>query len=76
MYSSHGIWYSTVRTVCWSGAWITSAGTYCGVMKHVGKAVRDYGVARNSTPIVCLGIAPWGQVQNREALINQKVPLN
>ena len=55
------------------GAWISSAGTYCGVMKHVGKAVRDYGVARNSTPIVCLGIAPWGQINNRAALLNQPV---
>ena len=58
------------------GAWVVTGGNYAGVMKHVGKAVRDYGVDRNSAPVVCIGIAPWGMVANRTALINPQVPFS
>ena len=52
-----------------AGAWIITGGNYCGVMKHVGKAVRDYGVDSNVPPVTLIGIAPWGKVNNRDALI-------
>lgn len=66
---------SIIIPLC-EGAWITTGGNYCGVMKHVGKAVRDYGVDSNVQPVVLIGIAPWGKVSNRAALINPPVCSN
>ncbi|KAK3605983.1 hypothetical protein CHS0354_019662 [Potamilus streckersoni] len=52
-----------------TGAWIISGGTNTGVMKHVGKAIKDHGLtATNQKPVVAIGIAPWGVIQNRNAL--------
>ena len=56
-----------------TGAWITTSGTYCGIMKHVGKAIRDYRMDTNSQPVVVIGIVPWGKVNNRQALLNSEV---
>ena len=57
------------------GAWIITGGMHAGVMKHVGEAVRDYTVAHgNKSKVVALGIAPWGCVNNRDALISDKGP--
>ena len=50
-----------------TGAWIVTGGTNAGVMKHVGEAVRDYGLTADGR-VICIGIAPWGCVQNREEL--------
>ena len=52
---------------CLAGAWIVTGGTNAGVMKHVGEAVRDYGLTADGR-VTCIGIAPWGCVQNREEL--------
>lgn len=55
-----------------TGAWIITGGTNTGVMKHVGEAVRDYGLtSASSTPVVAIGIATWGVVQNRHDLISK-----
>lgn len=43
-------------------------------MKHVGEAVKDFGLASISqNPVVAIGIAPWGCIQNKEQLINDDV---
>ena len=61
-----------------TGAWIVTGGMNAGVMKHVGEAIRDSAIARgaNKNPIVAIGIATWGCVNNREALVNPKVRLH
>ncbi|KAL4228805.1 Transient receptor putative cation channel subfamily M member 2 [Mactra antiquata] len=54
-----------------TGAWIVTGGTHAGVMKHVGEAVKDYGIASTSkNPIIAIGIAPWGCIQNKDSLVN------
>ncbi|XP_061167153.1 transient receptor potential cation channel subfamily M member-like 2 [Saccostrea echinata] len=54
-----------------TGAWIITGGTNAGVMKHVGEAVRDYGLVSASTnPIIVIGVATWGCIQNKEDLID------
>ncbi|KAL3836664.1 hypothetical protein ACJMK2_022086 [Sinanodonta woodiana] len=56
-----------------TGAWIITGGTHAGVMKHVGEAVKDYGLtSTNQKHVVTIGIAPWGVIQNRDALINKE----
>ncbi|KAL8572120.1 hypothetical protein ACOMHN_052917 [Nucella lapillus] len=50
-----------------TGAWIVTGGTNTGVMKHVGEAVRDYGLTAEGR-VICIGITPWGCVQSRERL--------
>lgn len=52
-----------------SGAWIVTGGTNAGVMKHVGEAVRDFGLT-SERKVTTIGIAPWGCVQNKELLMN------
>ena len=60
-----------------TGAWIITGGTHAGVMKHVGEAVKDFGLATSSqNPVVVIGIAPWGCIQNRELLIEEEVRIN
>ena len=57
-----------------TGAWIITGGTHAGVMKHVGESVKDFGLTTSSqNPVVVIGIAPWGCIQNRELLINEEV---
>ena len=56
------------------GAWITTGGMHAGVMKHVGEAVQEYMIAHGlKTKVFCIGIAPWGCVQNKELLVDPKV---
>ena len=58
------------------GAWIITGGTNAGVMKHVGEAVRDYGLVSASTnPIIVIGVATWGCIQNKEDLVDTEVIL-
>ncbi|XP_066542040.1 transient receptor potential cation channel subfamily M member 2-like [Hoplias malabaricus] len=55
-----------------TGAWILTGGTHTGVMKHVGKAVRDYTLSSSSVEgqVVALGVATWGVIHSRQVLIN------
>ncbi|XP_036395897.1 transient receptor potential cation channel subfamily M member 2 [Megalops cyprinoides] len=55
-----------------TGAWILTGGTHTGVMKHVGKAVRDYTLSNSCTDdqVVAIGVATWGIVHNRHVLVN------
>ncbi|XP_061081599.1 transient receptor potential cation channel subfamily M member 2-like isoform X1 [Conger conger] len=55
-----------------TGAWILTGGTNTGVMKHVGQAVRDYALTTSTTEdqIVAIGVATWGTLLNRHALVN------
>ncbi|KAM4604585.1 LOW QUALITY PROTEIN: transient receptor potential cation channel subfamily M member 2-like [Discoglossus pictus] len=53
-----------------TGAWIITGGSHAGVMKHVGEAVRDF--SRKDSEIVLIGIATWGIVYNRAALLSKE----
>lgn len=52
-----------------------TGGLQAGIGRHVGEAVRDHATASTSpcTRVVAMGVAPWGIVANREALVNPKV---
>uniref|UniRef100_A0A8C6Y9G6 Transient receptor potential cation channel subfamily M member 8 n=1 Tax=Naja naja TaxID=35670 RepID=A0A8C6Y9G6_NAJNA len=52
------------------GAWIFTSGTHYGLMKYIGEVVRDNTISRSlEENVVAIGIAAWGMVSNREALI-------
>ncbi|XP_027006707.2 transient receptor potential cation channel subfamily M member 2 [Tachysurus fulvidraco] len=55
-----------------TGAWILSGGTHAGVMKHVGRAVRDHNLSSNAVggQIVAIGVATWGVIHNRQDLVH------
>ncbi|TFJ96943.1 von Willebrand factor A domain-containing protein 5B2 [Platysternon megacephalum] len=57
-----------------TGAWIMTGGLQAGIGRYVGEAVRDHATASTSpcARVVAMGIAPWGVVANREALVNPK----
>ncbi|KAA8588234.1 hypothetical protein FQN60_001428 [Etheostoma spectabile] len=56
-----------------TGAWIISGGMHIGVMKHVGQAVRDHALSSAMQgQIVAIGVATWGIVHNREALVHSE----
>ena len=58
------------------GAWIITGGTGTGVMQFVGEAVRDHQLTAGGVtgqPVVALGIATWGIVDNKQALISDGV---
>uniref|UniRef100_A0A8C4FF86 Transient receptor potential cation channel, subfamily M, member 2 n=1 Tax=Dicentrarchus labrax TaxID=13489 RepID=A0A8C4FF86_DICLA len=56
-----------------TGAWILTGGTHAGVMKHVGQAVRDYALSSSMQgQIVAIGVATWGVIHNRDALVNSE----
>ncbi|KAK3543297.1 hypothetical protein QTP70_014040 [Hemibagrus guttatus] len=56
-----------------TGAWILTGGTHTGVMKHVGRAVRDYNLSSNAVggQIVAIGVATWGVIHNQKALVHR-----
>lgn len=63
-----------IGPLLYSGAWIITGGTHAGVMKHVGRAVRDHGLSRSTQgQIVAIGVATWGIIHNREALVHSEV---
>ncbi|XP_039673521.1 transient receptor potential cation channel subfamily M member 2 isoform X2 [Perca fluviatilis] len=56
-----------------TGAWIISGGMHTGVMKHVGQAVRDHALSSATQgQIVAIGVATWGIIHNREALVHSE----
>ncbi|MED6272277.1 Transient receptor putative cation channel subfamily M member 2, partial [Characodon lateralis] len=56
-----------------TGAWIITGGTHTGVMRHVGKAVRDYALSNPMQGnIVAIGIATWGVIHNRDILVHKE----
>ncbi|XP_052803928.1 transient receptor potential cation channel subfamily M member-like 2 isoform X2 [Mya arenaria] len=62
-----------MKTVLSTGAWIVTSGTHAGVVKLIGEAVKDSGIAsKNKNQVISIGIAPWGCVQNKEALIDEE----
>ncbi|XP_059161260.1 transient receptor potential cation channel subfamily M member-like 2 isoform X2 [Physella acuta] len=52
-----------------TNAWILTAGTHAGVMKHVGEAVEQFSLTAEKD-FVAIGIAPWGRVKHRDQLEN------
>ncbi|XP_036600150.1 transient receptor potential cation channel subfamily M member 4 isoform X2 [Trichosurus vulpecula] len=62
-----------VRAAHSTGAWIVTEGLHAGISRHVGVAVQDHNTAgTGSTKVVAMGVAPWGVVRRREALISPK----
>jgi hypothetical protein len=54
-----------------TGAWIVTGGTNTGVMKHVGEAVRDYGLTTTTgAPVVAIGVATWGCIHKKKELVS------
>jgi hypothetical protein len=43
-------------------------------MKHVGEAVRDYGLTTTTgAPVVAIGVATWGCIHKKKELVSQQV---
>uniref|UniRef100_A0A452T1T6 Transient receptor potential cation channel subfamily M member 4 n=1 Tax=Ursus maritimus TaxID=29073 RepID=A0A452T1T6_URSMA len=62
-----------VRAAQSTGAWIVTGGLHRGIGRHVGVAGGDHQTASTGgTKVVAMGVAPWGVVQNREALTDPK----
>ena len=63
----HGL----VQAAKTSNAWLVTGGTNCGVMELVGDAVSKYNLTHNrKNRLICLGIATWGIVENRDSLVD------
>ncbi|XP_041364291.1 transient receptor potential cation channel subfamily M member-like 2 [Gigantopelta aegis] len=56
-----------------TGAWIITGGTGTGIMQIVGEAIHEYMMAHGvqDQKLVALGIATWGIVSNRSALVGK-----
>ena len=52
-----------------TNAWIVTGGSAAGVMQLVGSLVHESGRQGTTKQIVCLGIAPWGVVQDPEEML-------
>ncbi|XP_014666350.1 PREDICTED: transient receptor potential cation channel subfamily M member 2-like [Priapulus caudatus] len=66
---------SLIKAAQSNGAWIITAGTHAGVMKHVGEAVQDYVLAHGmhaQENVIAIGIAPWGVISSRNDLVDPK----
>ena len=58
-----------VINLAFLGAWIITGGMASGVMKLVGKAVRDYYIQNpEKEDLVALGIASWGFTAERNSI--------
>ncbi|KAK3607584.1 hypothetical protein CHS0354_034632 [Potamilus streckersoni] len=64
--------YELIKAANSTDAWIITGGTYTGVTKHVGEAAKYYGLTTTNPKCAIIGIAPWGVIQNREALVNEE----
>lgn len=61
-----------IKVAVSTNAWIITGGTSTGVMKHVGEAVSGRTqIGHNSGKINCIGVAPWGQVDNAQFLVSK-----
>ncbi|XP_041364293.1 transient receptor potential cation channel subfamily M member 8-like [Gigantopelta aegis] len=56
-----------------TGAWIITGGTGTGIMQIVGEAIHEYTMAHDvqDQKLVALGIATWGIISNRSALVGK-----
>ena len=51
-----------------------TGGMNAGVMKLVGEAIKENAAIRfNKKPLVAIGVATWGCVNNKKALVNPEV---
>ena len=69
--ASQNLYTQASQTTC---TWIITNGSNCGAAKCVGDAIKegqklkwDNGIPEES--INCIGIAPWGYVDERDSLI-------
>ncbi|XP_072167495.1 transient receptor potential cation channel subfamily M member 3-like [Diadema setosum] len=60
-----------IRVAVSTDAWILTGGTHTGVMRHVGRAVREHTL-RSRQKITAIGVVSWGIVDNREDLIETR----
>ncbi|XP_067127753.1 transient receptor potential cation channel trpm isoform X2 [Centruroides vittatus] len=54
-------------------AWIFTAGTNTGVMRHVGDALLNERTPCLRSRVVTIGIAPWGIIQDHQQLLRKNV---
>lgn len=54
-------------------AWIFTAGTNTGVMRHVGDALLNERTPCLRSRVVTIGIAPWGIIQDHNQLLRKNV---
>ncbi|XP_022248148.1 transient receptor potential cation channel trpm-like [Limulus polyphemus] len=59
-----------VKAAKTTGAWIFTAGTNTGVMRHVGEALLNERTPRQRR-VVTIGIAPWGIIENKRDLVGK-----
>ncbi|GFR32401.1 transient receptor potential cation channel subfamily M member 3 [Trichonephila clavata] len=62
-----------VKAAKTTGAWIFTAGTNTGVMRHVGEALVNERTPRLRGRVLAIGIAPWGIIDNRTDLIGKNI---
>lgn len=70
------VFYSgLVQAALSTKAWIVTSGLNLGIVRMVGKALQDqkfhFDEWKPSESLICLGIAPWGYVLNRQTLISE-----
>ncbi|XP_076334720.1 transient receptor potential cation channel trpm-like isoform X2 [Tachypleus tridentatus] len=59
-----------VKAAKTTGAWIFTAGTNTGVIRHVGEALLNERTPRQRR-VVTIGIAPWGIIENKHELVGK-----
>ncbi|RTG89411.1 transient receptor potential cation channel subfamily M member 3, partial [Schistosoma bovis] len=76
------VFYSgLVQAALSTKAWIVTSGLNLGIVRMVGKALQDqkfhFDEWKPSESLICLGIAPWGYVLNRQTLVaeNHNTPI-
>ena len=62
--------YINIQPSVCKGAWVVTGGINGEVTKLVGEALENN---RNTLSNPVIGIVPWGCINNRDALINEKV---
>ncbi|CAH8551549.1 unnamed protein product [Schistosoma margrebowiei] len=70
------VFYSgLVQAALSTKAWIVTSGLNLGIVRMVGKALQDqkfhFDEWKPSESLICLGIAPWGYVLNRQTLVSE-----
>ena len=62
----------TILFVTNLGGWLITGGKHSGFMKSVGKAVNESVDSEDAQEIICIGIASWSTISNKDCLIRKK----
>ncbi len=79
IYKFHCMHHCVLQAAQTTNAWIITSGCNMGVMRAVGEAVAEgqsynwdqTGLGMTHT-LRCIGIAPWGYVMRKEALMSNE----